>query len=342
MRDVLLRAAALSIGLAAALVAAEIVLRVTGAFPSKSLHTVSAREFEKVPGMFAPGQAMVRRQVRQLPHQVSINSLGFRGAEVSRDKKTDEYRVLFIGDSSTFGDHVDDANTLPSRLEFELQQRCNGVRVLNAGVGGTTIVDHIPIARRFLTLQPDLVILQFTENDVSDLGRRSLWEEIAENRALKSRPPFSVIYRATRSTALWQAALYMKGLGRTRVERQINSGDEGANEARRAQLRQRYFTLVDSLRAELGDLPLVFTAIPSHLTLLGEHTWDQINWLERGLDSAGIPHVRIARRLAATELGVETLYLLPWDGHASPFTYSLVAPWIADALAEGIMAPQCP
>ncbi|MEM7586462.1 MAG: hypothetical protein AAF560_23945 [Acidobacteriota bacterium] len=95
--------------------------------------------------------------------------------------------------------------------------------MINAGVGGTTIVGQREMARRALPLEPDLVVLTFSENDVVDL-RRLLWHELAENRRMKSRLPFSILYPALHHTALGGLAL------RLRAELTRGSGASGAGQ----------------------------------------------------------------------------------------------------------------
>ena len=55
MRAVLMRLTALALGLLVALVLAEIVLRVFRLAPSEGASTVTAREFDRIPGLFGPG-----------------------------------------------------------------------------------------------------------------------------------------------------------------------------------------------------------------------------------------------------------------------------------------------
>ncbi|MBK7905607.1 MAG: hypothetical protein IPJ78_03495 [Gemmatimonadetes bacterium] len=117
---------------------------------------------------------------------VRINSLGYRGPEIPREKPPGEYRVVMIGDSFTFGDYVDDHETLPAKLEEALRADCAAVRAINAGVMNTTIDSHAQMAERALALEPDLVVLTFYENDVDDL-RNPMWRRSSRAIARRSR-----------------------------------------------------------------------------------------------------------------------------------------------------------
>ena len=48
------------------------------------------------------------------PHLVTINNLKFRNNDIEDLPEMSEEKILFSGDSFTFGDGVDDENTFPS------------------------------------------------------------------------------------------------------------------------------------------------------------------------------------------------------------------------------------
>ena len=286
-----------------ALLLAEGSLRVLNVVPAGGVQTVTSEEFAAVPGIFAPGQRMVVQQVTGLPHVVTINTLGYRGADFPLRKPAGEARVVLVGDSFTFGEHVNDDDTLPRRLETELGTLCAGVRVINAGVGGTTISDHRHVAERSLALDPDLMVLVFYENDVINLAGPRMWDELAANRARKSRFPFSVIYRYTRSSALWNLLMRVRGQWRTAGERQDLARNpaekrERDRSALRTQYADRLRDLVKSMAAH--GRPLAATAFPSHHTLRGS-SWERIEWFSTIVAESRIPYFDIAQELARTK-----------------------------------------
>ena len=126
----------MSVGIMLAIVAGEVALRALGLAPATGLATVTENQFNEIPGMFSPGQAFVSHKISALPHTITIDSLGFRvtrGGAQSHGPPT----ILYIGDSFTFGDFVGDAESLPALLELALNDGCEDLRVINAGVGGT-------------------------------------------------------------------------------------------------------------------------------------------------------------------------------------------------------------
>src|SRR5262245_16028704 len=95
---------------------AEFVLRMTGQVSTESVHVASDPTYDKIPGVFDPGQRLTARPTPELAHRISINSLGFRGDPVTLDRTPGRFRILCLGDSFTFGDFVNDENAFPHLL----------------------------------------------------------------------------------------------------------------------------------------------------------------------------------------------------------------------------------
>jgi lysophospholipase L1-like esterase len=104
---------------------------------------------------------------------VQINSLGFRGPEVQIPKPANRYRVLMLGDSTTFGTGVANSETVPAFLEANLNKNVSSSKsyeVINAGVPGYGTAQEWLLYRQHVEqLDPDLVILMFlVTNDIHD------------------------------------------------------------------------------------------------------------------------------------------------------------------------------
>jgi lysophospholipase L1-like esterase len=99
--------------------------------------------------------------------RVTYNERGLRDRPIL-PKGEDEYRILALGDSVTFGTGVDQDKTFAARLEPLLQGRLHRpVRVINSGVGGYNTVQEVTYFKRDgLPLQPDLVLLTYVQNDI--------------------------------------------------------------------------------------------------------------------------------------------------------------------------------
>ncbi len=320
----------MSVGILLALVTTEVALRVSGLVPSKELRTVTESQFNAIPGLFAPGQAFVSRKNPALPYTITIDNRGFRvtgGGDQSHGPPT----ILYIGDSFTFGDYVDDAESLPALLEASLRERCENIRVINAGVGGTTIVDHQHILNRTLSSTTDLVILQFSENDVEDLlGVPSVWDGLASNRQRKSEFPLSVVYPTLRNTALWNAGLQAYGAYREhRKIRQVQPLPVERQDSIMLAMRDQYQRALYQFRDSVAPrgVPLLLVMYPNHEEVLQGNS-EQMDWLEEIARNGDIPSVNLLGPLAESGLSSTELFLFPHDGHASPRGYAIAAEFL--------------
>lgn len=94
----------------------------------------------------------------------------------------DEYTILFLGDSLTAGYGLDDGESFPSVIEEKLQADSLGhIRVINAGVSGSTSASGLSRLQWYIRSQPDLMVLSLGAND----GLRGL--SIDEMKANLSR-----------------------------------------------------------------------------------------------------------------------------------------------------------
>lgn len=102
---------------------------------------------------------------------IRINSKGLRGAEIPYEKSGETYRILYLGDSITFGFGIEkDKETYPYRVEAHLESDVGiEVETINAGVGGySPWQELIYLKREGLRYSPDLVVLGFYLNDVTE------------------------------------------------------------------------------------------------------------------------------------------------------------------------------
>jgi lysophospholipase L1-like esterase len=101
---------------------------------------------------------------------VSINSHGLRDREYSEAKPPNVYRVMMLGDSTTFGWGVREEDTAAKFLERKLNAHLppgyDKAEVLNAGVGNYNTVQEVTYYEtRGRAFHPDLVVLVFFIND---------------------------------------------------------------------------------------------------------------------------------------------------------------------------------
>lgn len=313
----------------------EIMLRVAGWGRSQELHTASQEVFDSIPGIFEPGQDFINLSKPQLPHRISINSLGYRGPEVRLSEVN--LRILCLGDSFTFGDYVSDDETFPHMLKKLFDEKFPGrIEVINAGVGGTTIVDQLNFLQKSLRIRPDVVVLTFYENDISGLSRGvPLYVEFERNRKWKSKPGVNLLYRLVRDSALFAFAL------ETRAKLSV-SGKQQSQEHALADDGQAFCDVKllkayeDYLRemksfSDSKSMKFVLALYPSHQRWTrpydegcgtARNQLDQVEQIAKGMDIAVL---NLLPTLKQSNMDVHQLYLLPYDGHASKEANKIVA-----------------
>jgi hypothetical protein len=333
----------MGLGLALALLGAEVALRLLKLAPPEGIGTVNMKDFERLPGIFSPGQHVRDVQKPALPYTVAIDSLGFRGADFPRVKPADQLRVLVVGDSYVYGDFVEENQTFPFQLEERLRRACPNALVINAGLGGTTITDHAHMMQRALSLAPDLVILVYVFDDIDNLSdSQGSWARLGENRRQKSRFPLSVMYPLVRNTALWNLVV------RARAARSNVQGATALLEAKTqdsvaiaTNLRARYSEALVAIRDTLKarGVPLLLAMYPAWVEV--KTPSDNLKWVERFAATQGIAGVNLQPALARANLAPEQLYLLPHDGHPGPRGYAITADTVATEVLRSAAARSC-
>tara|TARA_B100000945_G_scaffold321471_1_gene336265 strand:- start:6284 stop:7414 length:1131 start_codon:yes stop_codon:yes gene_type:complete len=123
-------------------------------------------------GDLAPNQNGIWAIWPHRPYHVQTNSDGLRNVEELSDDT--DFVILAVGDSFTFGPYVPNEDTWPAQLERQLEVNLYPdvtTQVMNAGVAGYTIVDQFHyLNERGIGIKPDLVIIGFFPNDISDMS----------------------------------------------------------------------------------------------------------------------------------------------------------------------------
>jgi len=102
---------------------------------------------------------------------VYINAWGYREREdVAAEKAPNEFRILCLGDSTTFGLGLDQDQTYPAQLQKLLNERKNG-RVYKVYNGGRTAWSSFNVMRYLekygAATKPDIVVISVGFNDYS-------------------------------------------------------------------------------------------------------------------------------------------------------------------------------
>ena len=108
-----------------------------------------------------------------LHFRVSTNEHGLRCALIG--EKLGQYRILAVGDSTTFGHGVEDHEAWPSQLQTMLRNKGHAAEVINAGACGYGAYQGMQFLKEpGLSFEPDLVIITFGHNDMA------IWDGISD------------------------------------------------------------------------------------------------------------------------------------------------------------------
>ena len=148
------------------------------------------------------------------------NAQGLREAsDIPLRKKDGEVRILFLGDSCTFGDRLSMNDSYVHGVEERLQALFPGspIECINAGVPGYTLFQ----GWRFLdtegfNYEPDAVVLYFGWNDGASWSDKSDPEHY---EALKAQQPPAALSWSRICQLLWQAMASPYGKAPTTTDR---------------------------------------------------------------------------------------------------------------------------
>lgn len=89
----------------------------------------------------------------------------------------ERFTILFLGDSLTMGYGLDEGQSFPAMIERRFAAEGRDIRVLNAGVSGSTSASGLSRLAWYARSNPDLIVLSLGAND----GLRGL--SVAEMKA---------------------------------------------------------------------------------------------------------------------------------------------------------------
>tara|TARA_Y100001949_G_C15989694_1_gene332274 strand:- start:4878 stop:5918 length:1041 start_codon:yes stop_codon:yes gene_type:complete len=98
---------------------------------------------------------------------VNINSYGFRGDEISKEKPLNTFRIFIVGGSTSASlGSSSDQTTISGYLQQYLKEINQNIEVINAGVGGSFSYEEAKYVKNYLiNFEPDLIIVYDSAND---------------------------------------------------------------------------------------------------------------------------------------------------------------------------------
>lgn len=131
---------------------------------------------------FPPSRVLRQYGMFAAPTPIRINAQGFRGRDFTPDKPPGVYRIIAMGESSTFGFYARDEHTYPALLESFLAERLPGrrVEVINAGIPDANSDNVLAMLRQeLLRYRPNLLTLYAGYNDAQYLMDENVFQALA-------------------------------------------------------------------------------------------------------------------------------------------------------------------
>ncbi len=249
--------------------------------------------------------------------------------DIHKKKPKNEVRILFLGDSCTFGYGVAQDRTFVEITERLLQEKYDvPVECINAGVPGYTLFQgYRYLATQGLDYQPDLVVLNFGWNDYG------MWDKVSDAahyaRSKAERPP-PLLRRSRLCQLIW--ALPGKG-------DRIDDGQP----ARPRLVPAEFANTLRQAREMANGVPLLVLVWPMRANAMPDANPDARTSLQKEMVSFGQQHPLSASpqvsgvldlvplgRTLVEQHGASALYFD--HGHFKPIGHQAVAEAIADHL----------
>lgn len=166
-KETLFKLVAVVLALCAALLIAEGAARI---FPAERLDGNFVRYLPGNKRRYIPNtKGIVRNHgISDLDVHIRINSLGFRGEELAAAKPGGETRILFLGDSITAADYLQEEDTFVVRVGRYLRKSIpdRNFKVVNGGLRDIGLTEAREILEEIgLKTHPDIVVVGFYLND---------------------------------------------------------------------------------------------------------------------------------------------------------------------------------
>jgi lysophospholipase L1-like esterase len=283
-------------------------------------------------GDLPPAKEYIENILPDMPFYVKTSSLGTRNSrEVAWEKIPGVFRIAALGDSFTYGAHVNNHETWPSQLERLLQGGAeNKIEVVNLGVSGYTIEDEYTLLRdKAVRLHPDLILLAFYSNDIPDFAAPQ--REVFKRR-LSGRSPAKLAYAIrefSKHSAFLSTLIYFKHRVRAiQVFKKIKDAEADYSPTERAAFRQQYLhylrRIVAFAREHHQPLAWVFFPACTELAKDDANNLQSKTMIKKELEKAGVKYLDLLPALRRAG-DAEALYLMPKEWHMGRYGYLVAA-----------------
>jgi lysophospholipase L1-like esterase len=257
------------------------------------------------------------RSARLMDVAVRINSDGLRDDELPRERGRAR-RLVFLGDSITFGWGVEKEATFERRLERRLSEAVAPTEILNFGTGNYNTTQAVELfLEKGLGYAPDAAVLFYFINDAEPVPTRSRWWWLGHSQLLTlywSRlQALAVRFDSASGWREYYAGLYRDGQPGWRAARESLLALRDATAARGIRLQ---VVLLPELH-QLTDYPFA-REHAAVLAFLAEH---------------GIASLDLAPYFAG-ETDPRSLWVAPDDAHPNARAHERIARYSFDTLRK--------
>lgn len=282
----------------------------------------------------------------------TTNRLGFRGPEfpftvdggrVEAARSPGTVRLVFLGDSFTFGEGVRDEDTYPARTAALLRQQHphapSRFEACNLGVGGYNTTQSLWLLENLgLKVQPDAVVLGYVLNDAEPplfevdpaTGRRRRAARPVEEGAGDPLPPDAFPYQLRTARLIWQFQANRERTRRTLAHYQAlyEDASPGWQESRRA-LRQIIARCADA------HVPCCILLFPILYELNDRYPFRAIHEkIRREVEGTPAAFIDLFPRLKG--MRAEDLWVHPADQHPNEKVHLLAAQALVEEFLAGV------
>ncbi len=325
----------LGLSLTVVIGALELSLRAIYPPPARFFYPQESYDFDPETGYrLRPGQKAFTHD-----RPVQINSLGLRDGEIAPETAPGRRRVLALGDSQTFGNGLDLADTWPKQLErrLETSERTTW-EVVNGGVPGTDTWQHEILLRRLLgKLNPHIVVLAMYVNDVTSRYDPRSFDASAHTNTWRKRFAYLLKRSAVLTWIYWREFSPWFGRDSEREHSVEEAVLDGRNDPRAERGWHQVEQSLAAMKAacDARHVTLLVAILPRRDQVSGVHQGRAYNARARSIVAAlDIEAIDLLEDLSAAYHVYGNALFIPWDGHNSAIANRVIATRLASILAR--------
>ena len=325
--------ALLGLSLTVAIGGLELSLRALYPPPARFLYPQESYDFASEIGYrLRPGQKAFTHD-----RPVHINSLGLRDGEIATEIAPGRRRVLTLGDSQTFGNGLDLADTWPKQLERMLGTSGRTTwEVVNGGIPGTDTWQHEILLRRLLAkLNPQVVVLAFYVNDVTPRYDPRTIDASAQTNTWRKRLAYLLKRSAVLTWIYWREFVPWSGPAPERERSVEEAVLDGHNDPRAERGWQQVEQSLAAMKVacDARHVTLLVAILPRRDQVSGLHAGRAYNARALSTSAAlGIEAIDLLDDLSAAYRVDGNALFIPWDGHDSAIANRVIATRLASIL----------